>query len=373
MGTKRGVQVELALARLRALRPALRTWGLSATIGNLPEALETLLGERERRTRALVRGVETKQVVIDALIPPVVERFPWAGHLGTQMLPQVVAAIEEGASAIVFTNTRSQTEIWYQAILQARPDWAGAIALHHGSLDRKRAGLGGGRAAHRPSALRGRHLQPRPGRGLLAGGSRAPGRQPEGGRAAAAARGAERPPTRRGEPRDLRADQRARAGRGRRGARRRRGRRGRVAAPGGAAARRAGPARRHRGARRRLPARRAAGRGARRRAPTPELRDDEWAWVLDFVTRGGEALQRVPGVLPRGRETDGFYVDERSADRPAPPHVDRHHRRRRAHHRAVPPRRARSARWRSRSSRGSRRATASSSRGSRWSSCGCAT
>ncbi|MDQ2890559.1 MAG: DNA ligase-associated DEXH box helicase, partial [Gemmatimonadota bacterium] len=38
----------------------------------------------------------------------------------------------------VFTNTRSQTEIWYQAILGARPDWAGAIALHHGSLDRKR-------------------------------------------------------------------------------------------------------------------------------------------------------------------------------------------------------------------------------------------
>jgi ATP-dependent helicase Lhr and Lhr-like helicase len=75
-------------------------------------------------------------VVVDAAIPPVVERFPWAGHLGTQMLPQVVAAIDEGRSAIVFTNTRSQTEVWYQAILQARPDWAGRIALHHGSLDR---------------------------------------------------------------------------------------------------------------------------------------------------------------------------------------------------------------------------------------------
>ena len=67
-----------------------------------------------------------------------IERFPWAGHLGTQMVPQVVAAIDEAASAIVFTNTRSQTEIWYQAILAARPDWAGVIALHHGSLDRKR-------------------------------------------------------------------------------------------------------------------------------------------------------------------------------------------------------------------------------------------
>jgi ATP-dependent Lhr-like helicase len=139
MGTKRGVQVELALARVRALVPAVRTWGLSATIGNLDDAMDALLGPRAHRAPArIVRGVDPKSVVIDALIPPVVERFPWAGHLGTQMLPQVVEAIEEGQSAIVFTNTRSQTEIWYQAILAARPDWAGTIALHHGSLDRAR-------------------------------------------------------------------------------------------------------------------------------------------------------------------------------------------------------------------------------------------
>jgi len=82
--------------------------------------------------------VEPKKTVVDSLIPPVIERFPWAGHLGTQMLPQVIEAIEEGETSIVFTNTRSQTEIWYQAILEARPEWAGTIALHHGSLDRKR-------------------------------------------------------------------------------------------------------------------------------------------------------------------------------------------------------------------------------------------
>jgi len=139
MGTKRGVQVELALARLRAMQPSLRVWGLSGTIGNLEDGLGALLGcGANRRPSRIVRGVDPKQVVIDALIPPVVERFPWAGHLGTQMLPQVVEAIEEGESAIVFTNTRSQTEIWYQAILAARPDWAGTIALHHGSLDRAR-------------------------------------------------------------------------------------------------------------------------------------------------------------------------------------------------------------------------------------------
>lgn len=137
MGTKRGVQTQLALARLRGICPELRTWGLSATIGNIDEARATLLGRRPSRSR-IVRGVEPKKIFVDSLIPPVIERFPWAGHLGTQMVPQVVEAIEEGETSIVFTNTRSQTEIWYQAILNARPEWAGTIALHHGSLDRKR-------------------------------------------------------------------------------------------------------------------------------------------------------------------------------------------------------------------------------------------
>ena len=141
LGTKRGVQVELALARLRAMQPALRTWGLSATIGNLDDARAALLGTvgpgADHRPSRIVRGVEPKRVVVDSIIPPVIERFPWAGHLGTRLAPQVAAAVDEGQTAIVFTNTRSQTELWYRALLAERPDWAGLLALHHGSLDRR--------------------------------------------------------------------------------------------------------------------------------------------------------------------------------------------------------------------------------------------
>ncbi len=151
LGNKRGAQTELALARLRRFRPDLRTWGLSATLGNLDVALAALLGVGPdgRQSGRLVRGESPKEIRVDSLIPETVERFPWAGHLGLKLLPQVIAAIEEGRTALVFTNTRSQTEIWYQAILDARPDWAGEIALHHGSLDRKvrdfvEAGLGAG-------------------------------------------------------------------------------------------------------------------------------------------------------------------------------------------------------------------------------------
>ena len=135
LGNKRGVQLQLALARLRQFNPALLSWGVSATLGNLPEALSALVGPAAENAQT-VHGTSAKKLVIDTLLPAHVERFAWAGHMGLSMLAQVVQAIDESASTLVFTNTRAQAERWYQALLEARPDWAGAIALHHGSLDK---------------------------------------------------------------------------------------------------------------------------------------------------------------------------------------------------------------------------------------------
>ncbi|HYW49010.1 MAG TPA: ligase-associated DNA damage response DEXH box helicase, partial [Gemmatimonadaceae bacterium] len=140
MATKRGVQVELALARLRMLCPTLRTWGLSATLGNLEVARETLLGldaTGNANPGVLVRGIVPKSIHVEALLPGEMERFPWAGQLNTKLLPQVIERIEAAQSAIIFTNTRAQCEIWYQSILTARPDWLESVAIHHGSLDKK--------------------------------------------------------------------------------------------------------------------------------------------------------------------------------------------------------------------------------------------
>jgi ATP-dependent Lhr-like helicase len=138
IGNKRGAQVELALARLRRWQPALRTWGLSATLGNIDEAMSVMVGTSTQGR--IVEGVRDKKIVIDTLLPAANEKFPWAGHLGFAMLGEVAEEIEAvgkaGGSTLVFTNTRSQAELWYQALLSAKPDWAGAIALHHGSLDR---------------------------------------------------------------------------------------------------------------------------------------------------------------------------------------------------------------------------------------------
>ncbi len=133
LSNKRGVQVQLALARLRRWNPALVVWGLSATLGNLAQALDALVGPAPG---TLVRGRIDKRLVIDTLLPEAPGRFTWAGHLGAQMLPAVVREIDSAGTTLVFTNVRSQAEIWYQLLLQVRPDWAGQVALHHGSLDK---------------------------------------------------------------------------------------------------------------------------------------------------------------------------------------------------------------------------------------------
>ena len=133
IGNKRGVQVQLALARLRQWNPRLVVWGLSATLGNVADAMASLLGHEDG---TLVRGRIEKTLVVDTLIPSDPGRFSWAGHLGAQMLRPVVDEIEKSSTTLVFTNVRSQAEIWYQLILRERPDWAGVVALHHGSLDK---------------------------------------------------------------------------------------------------------------------------------------------------------------------------------------------------------------------------------------------
>ena len=136
LGTKRGVQTELALARLReAQGKSLRIWGLSATLGNLNEAMGVLLGNRAESGRH-VRGAFQKRVEVKTLIPENMERFPWSGHLGIKLLPAVIRQIEQAKTTLVFTNTRSQTEIWYQSILGEKPSWAGQLAAHHGSIER---------------------------------------------------------------------------------------------------------------------------------------------------------------------------------------------------------------------------------------------
>lgn len=138
MGSKRAVQMELALSRLRGWNPALRTWGISATIGNMDEALEVLLGPHfPTENLCMIRSGSRKNIVVESVLPDSIEVLPWAGHLGIKMLEKVIPIIEASESTLIFTNTRSQSEIWYQRILEVAPEYAGLMAMHHGSISKE--------------------------------------------------------------------------------------------------------------------------------------------------------------------------------------------------------------------------------------------
>ncbi len=152
LGSKRGVQVELALSRLRALQaakadaPGLRVWGVSATIGNMEEAVNVLLPTQSTNARqgspqtampVIIKADVQKQLHIESILPDDVREFPWVGHLSLRLIPKILPIIEASQTTLVFTNTRAQTEIWYQHLLLHAPELAGAIAMHHGSLDRE--------------------------------------------------------------------------------------------------------------------------------------------------------------------------------------------------------------------------------------------
>ncbi len=136
LGTKRGVQMELALSRLKTVSPALRIWGISATIGNLEEARDVLLGTDEKvlKNSVLIKAKQKKKIEVRSIIPKKMETFPWRGHLGLHLLEEIVPIIKESKTTLIFTNTRGQCEIWFQKLLEKHPEFAGEIAMHHGSM-----------------------------------------------------------------------------------------------------------------------------------------------------------------------------------------------------------------------------------------------
>jgi ATP-dependent Lhr-like helicase len=160
LGSKRGVQVELAVSRIVGSQESgagsqksetcsslithhssLSIWGISATIGNLKEAKEVLLAPLSARRgvggEAIVRAEMKKQIEIESIFPDEIETYPWAGHLGIKLVHKILPIIHESKTTLIFINTRGMSEIWYQQILNASPDLAGAIALHHGSVERE--------------------------------------------------------------------------------------------------------------------------------------------------------------------------------------------------------------------------------------------
>lgn len=146
LGSKRGVQMELALSHLKTIAPQLRIWGISATIGNLHQAQDVLLGNNHNKNlniinttkgSVLIKANLNKKIVVKSIIPKEIETFPWRGHLGLHLLEAIIPIINKSKTTLIFTNTRSQCEIWFQKILEKHPEFAGEIAMHHGSINKE--------------------------------------------------------------------------------------------------------------------------------------------------------------------------------------------------------------------------------------------
>jgi ATP-dependent Lhr-like helicase len=125
-GTKRGDQLALCLSRLAAIAPDMRRAGLSATVAH-PKPLMDYCGAAR-----LIEEPDGAPPVISLMVPP--GRLSWAGHMGIEGAPGIMARIREAGTTIVFVNTRAQAELIFQALWKLNDETL-PIALHHGSLE----------------------------------------------------------------------------------------------------------------------------------------------------------------------------------------------------------------------------------------------
>ena len=139
LGTKRGVQVELALSRLKTIAPKMRIWGISATIGNLQQAMEVLVGPHSEAldNAVMIRAHINKKINVISAIPEKMDAYPWRGHMGLHLVAEVADIIRKSRTTLIFCNTRAQCELWFQALLEKYPEFAGELAMHHGSIARE--------------------------------------------------------------------------------------------------------------------------------------------------------------------------------------------------------------------------------------------
>ena len=144
LGSKRGVQTELAISRIihcnKHKTPMV--WGISATIGNLEEAKDVLLSpvlleNIDPENGIIISAQLDKKINVIPIFPDEIEQYPWAGHLGIKLAHKLIPIIEESNSTLIFINTRGMSEVWYHTLLSIAPELAGALALHHGSIDRE--------------------------------------------------------------------------------------------------------------------------------------------------------------------------------------------------------------------------------------------
>ena len=140
-GNKRGVDLALSLERLEELvcrpneqgRPLCRI-GLSATAAPLELLARFLVGD-DRPCR-IAEAKQEKESIVEVFSPIRHKPYPPAGYTGVRLYAELAELIRSRQSVIVFTNVRSAAEQIGLRLKELLPDLAGRIETHHASLDR---------------------------------------------------------------------------------------------------------------------------------------------------------------------------------------------------------------------------------------------
>ena len=136
MGSKRGNQCELSLSWLRGNIKNLQIWAMSATIGNIEEAAKSIVGMKGNNPKIISTNIQ-KDIEILSVLPEHKTTFPWSGHLGIRSHSSLLKILDKNKSTLLFTNTRNQSERWFQCLNFYLPEMSKKIAIHHGSLDKE--------------------------------------------------------------------------------------------------------------------------------------------------------------------------------------------------------------------------------------------
>ena len=126
---KRGILFELFLSWLSHFNSTVKRWGLSATISSISDACQVLSPNQP----VLCVSDPYKKEITGKLLLPVSDNRSFRS-LGKNQLPQLIDQIKSVQSAIIFTNTRSQSEQWYQLLLESKEFKKSEIAIHHSAV-----------------------------------------------------------------------------------------------------------------------------------------------------------------------------------------------------------------------------------------------
>jgi ATP-dependent Lhr-like helicase len=147
-GNKRGVDLALSLERLEDVvrrtavagvgnpgynGPLCRI-GLSATAAPL-ELLARFLAGDERPCR-VAEAKREKESIVEVFSPIRRKPYPPAGYTGVRLYAELAELIRSRQSVLVFTNVRSAAEQIGLRLKELLPELANQIEIHHASLDR---------------------------------------------------------------------------------------------------------------------------------------------------------------------------------------------------------------------------------------------